>query len=43
MMRFVNRVADDVQAYIDANEPGRRFNRLCTFGYHHDAERARQV
>lgn len=33
MMRFVNRVADDVQAYIDANEPGRRFT-LCTFGYH---------
>lgn len=33
MMRFVNQVADDVQAYIDENEPGRKFT-LCTFGYH---------
>lgn len=33
MMRFVNQVADDVQRYIDENEPGRVFT-LCTFGYH---------
>ena len=33
MMHFVNRVADDVQKYIDENEPGRIFT-LCTFGYH---------
>ena len=33
MMHFVNKVADDVQAYIDANEPGRIFY-LGTFGYH---------
>lgn len=33
MMHFVNKVADDVQAYIDENEPGRVFY-LSTFGYH---------
>lgn len=33
MMRFVNQVADDVQKYIDENEPGRIFY-LGTFGYH---------
>jgi hypothetical protein len=33
MMRFVNLVADDVQAYIDEYEPGRIFF-LGTFGYH---------
>ena len=32
MMHFVNKVADDVQKYIDENEPGRIFT-LCTFGY----------
>ena len=33
MMHFVNKVADDVQAYIDEYEPGRIFF-LGTFGYH---------
>jgi hypothetical protein len=33
MMRFINQVADDVQAYIDEHEPGRIFF-VCTFGYH---------
>ena len=33
MMHFVNKVADDVQSYIDTNEPGRIFF-LGTFGYH---------
>lgn len=32
MMHFVNKVAEDVQKYIDKNEPGRIFT-LCTFGY----------
>ncbi len=32
MMRFINKVADDVQAYIDENEPGREFY-LGTFSY----------
>ena len=34
MMHFVNKVADDVQAHIDASDnPDRKFY-LCTFGYH---------
>lgn len=32
MMHFINKVADDVQAYIDEHEPGRIFY-VCTFGY----------
>lgn len=32
MMRFINKVADDVQAYIDENEPERIFF-IGTFGY----------
>ena len=33
-MHFVNKVADDVQAHIDASDnPDRKFY-LCTFGYH---------
>lgn len=32
MMRFINKVGDDVQAYIDANEPGRNF-KVGTFSY----------
>ncbi|MDD3999387.1 MAG: DUF4838 domain-containing protein [Bacilli bacterium] len=37
MMHFVNQVADDVQAYIDENEPGRVMF-LGTFGYHKTEE-----
>lgn len=33
MMHFVNKVAEDVQAYIDEHEPGRVMF-LGTFGYH---------
>ena len=31
-IHFTNKVAEEVQAYIDANEPGREFS-ICTFAY----------
>lgn len=37
MMHFVNKVAEDIQAYIDEHEPGRVMF-LGTFGYHKTEE-----